>query len=134
MSIDNPNAFVNKVLKDTLGNQTYVSFSNLSPGPHAVFIRDANGCLDTLLLEVPGKFFIPNLVSPNGDFKNDVFEVVSLPDNSEVRIFNRWGDRVFESKNYDNKYDFAGLSDGVYYYDLEFDTGTRFKGWVQVIR
>ncbi len=134
MSIDNPTAFVNKTLNDTLGGQTYVSFTNLSPGPHSVFIRDANGCLDTLILEVPGKFFIPNMVSPNGDFHNDVFEVISLPDNSEVRIFNRWGDRVFESKAYDNKYDFKGLSDGVYYYDLEFDTGTRFKGWVQVIR
>jgi len=35
---------------------------------------------------------------------------------------------------FDNKFDFHGLSDGVYYYDLEFTTGTKFKGWVQVLR
>ncbi len=134
LSVDNPSAFVARPLNDTLGSQTYVSFSNLAPGPHTIFIRDANGCSDTILIVVPGKFFIPNLITPNNDDANDVFEIVSLPDNSELRLFNRWGDRVFESSNYDNKYDFKGLSDGVYYYDLEFTTGTRFKGWVQVLR
>jgi gliding motility-associated-like protein len=90
--------------------------------------------LDTIQIIVPGKFFIPNLVSPNGDMHNDAFEVVSLPDNSDLKIFNRWGDRVYSNSNYDNKFDFHGLSDGVYYYDLQFDTGTKFKGWVQVLR
>jgi gliding motility-associated-like protein len=134
MSIDNPLALVNTKLKDTLNGQTYVAYRNLAPGPHSVYIRDANGCSDTIQVEVPGKFFIPNLISPNKDDHNDYFEVVSLPDNSQLRIFNRWGERVFQADNYDNKYDFVGLSDGIYYYDLEFDTGTRFKGWVQVIR
>lgn len=134
MSIDNPSALVNRTLLDTLGGQKYVAFTNLAPGPHTVYIRDANGCSDTILIQVPGKFFIPNLVTPNADQSNDVFEIVSLPDNSELKLYNRWGDRVFESSNYDNKYDFKGLSDGVYYYDLEFNTGTHFKGWVQVLR
>jgi gliding motility-associated-like protein len=134
MSIDNPLGLVNTVLKDTLGNQTYVSYSNLSSGLHTIFIRDQNGCSDSINVEVPGKFFIPNLVSPNGDTHNDVFEIVSLPDNSELKISNRWGERIYESSNYNNQYNFEGLSDGVYYYDLKFNTGARFKGWVQVLR
>ena len=134
MSIDNPAALVGTTLKDTLGGQTYVSYKNLAPGLHTVFIRDMNGCSDTIHFEVPGKFFIPNLVSPNHDGHNEVFEVISLPDNSILKISNRWGERIYESKNYNNSYDFAGLSDGVYYYDLEFETGARFKGWVQVLR
>ncbi|HVD98594.1 MAG TPA: gliding motility-associated C-terminal domain-containing protein [Cytophagaceae bacterium] len=134
MSLDNDISFAWTTLKDTLNGHSYVSFANLSPGPHTIYVKDLNNCQDTILLQVPGKFFIPNLVTPNGDDHNDVFEVVSLPDNSELKVFNRWGDRVYESSNYDNKYDFKGLSDGVYFYDLEFNTGTRFKGWVQVLR
>jgi gliding motility-associated-like protein len=134
VSIDNGVSFAYVTQKDTLGGSKYMSFGNLAPGPHTVYIIDENGCRDTILIQVPGKFFIPNLVTPNEDDANDVFEVISLPDNSELRLYNRWGDRVFESSNYDNKYDFKGLSDGVYYYDLEFNTGTRFKGWVQVLR
>jgi gliding motility-associated-like protein len=134
LSIDNPAGLVTTALKDTLGGSKYFSFGNLAPGPKTIYIRDANGCLDTIQVIVPGKFFIPNLVSPNGDMHNDAFEVVSLPDNSDLKIFNRWGDRVYSNSNYDNKFDFHGLSDGVYYYDLQFDTGTKFKGWVQVLR
>jgi hypothetical protein len=134
MSVDNTISFVNKTLKDTLNGQKYISFNNLAPGAHTIYVKDANGCSDTIQIIVPGKFFIPNLVSPNGDSHNDAFEVVSLPDNSSLKILNRWGDRVYSTSNYDNKFDFHGLSDGVYYYDLEFDTGTKFKGWVQVLR
>jgi hypothetical protein len=134
MSIDNPSGLLPITLKDTLGGQTYVSFTNLSSGLHSIYIRDKKGCLDSIKIEVPGKFFIPNLVSPNGDTHNDVFEVISLPDNSNLTITNRWGDRVYESSNYNNQYGFDGLSDGIYYYELKFNTGTRFKGWVQVLR
>ena len=134
MSLDNDISFAYVPLKDTINNNTYVAFNNLAPGPHTIYVKDVNGCSDTIYIQVPGKFFIPNLITPNGDNANDYFEVVSLPDNSELRLYNRWGDRVFESSNYDNKYDFKGLADGVYYYDLQFMTGTHFKGWVQVIR
>lgn len=134
MSVDNPSGLLPTTLKDTLGNQTYVSFTSLAPGLHSIFISDQKGCLDSIKVEVPGKFFIPNLVSPNNDTHNDVFEIISLPDNSALSISNRWGERVFESSNYNNSYSFDGLSDGVYYYDLKFNTGARFKGWVQVLR
>jgi hypothetical protein len=36
-----------------------------------------------------GVFFIPNLITPNGDGKNDTFEVSALPANSALKIFNR---------------------------------------------
>ncbi|MCF8248136.1 MAG: gliding motility-associated C-terminal domain-containing protein [Saprospiraceae bacterium] len=46
----------------------------------------------------PEKVLIPNAFSPNGDSKNDSFNIVSL--GSEVilnmRIWNRWGEKVFD--------------------------------------
>jgi gliding motility-associated-like protein len=47
-------------------------------------------------------YFVPNTFSPNGDGSNDVFyprgkglyNIVSL------RIFNRWGEQVFERRNF----------------------------------
>ncbi|MHC5202949.1 T9SS type B sorting domain-containing protein, partial [Myroides sp. LJL119] len=49
-----------------------------------------------------GDVVIYNLVTPNGDGKNDYFEIENLykfPEN-RVEIFNRWGVKVFETDGY----------------------------------
>lgn len=47
--------------------------------------------------------FVPNVFTPNGDGMNDVFQIsgVSNPCNDEVsvKIFNRWGIKVYESED-----------------------------------
>jgi gliding motility-associated-like protein len=43
-------------------------------------------------------YFIPNTFSPNGDGVNDVFLVVYNV--HSLRIFNRWGQLVFEKRNF----------------------------------
>ncbi len=73
---------------------------------------------------------IPNLITPNDDGRNETFEIVNLPSNHKLEIFNRWGQRVFESSDYKN--DWAG-DEGVYYYML--NTGNEIcKGWVQIVK
>jgi len=55
-----------------------------------------------------------------------------------VSIFNRWGDKVWEAKNYDNdKVIWKGqhLPGGTYYYVIELlpESGIkRYSGWVVV--
>ncbi len=52
-------------------------------------------------------FFIPEGFSPNGDAINDLFVIKGLseyPHNS-IKIFNRWGDIVFEAQPYLNTWD-----------------------------
>lgn len=86
------------------------------------------------------EFFIPNIITPNADGENDVFEIKGLSKFSQhkVTIINRWGDHVFESDDYKNNWDADGLIDGTYFYVLEvtLDDGSRktFKGWIQVMR
>jgi gliding motility-associated-like protein len=62
-------------------------------------------------------YFIPNTFSPNGDGVNDVFAPrgVGLARVNGMRIFNRWGEMVFEKMNFvANDRTPAGGWDGTY--------------------
>lgn len=84
--------------------------------------------------------FVSTVVTPNGDGKNDFFYVRGIEKfpNSALFIFNRWGNTVYQSKNYQNNWSANGLSEGTYYYqfDLRNTDGTikTYKGWVMIIR
>jgi gliding motility-associated-like protein len=49
-----------------------------------------------------GNLFVPNTFSPNGDGMNDVFYVrgKGLSTIQSMRVFNRWGQVVFEKRNF----------------------------------
>ncbi|MCP4120316.1 MAG: gliding motility-associated C-terminal domain-containing protein, partial [Bacteroidetes bacterium] len=75
--------------------------------------------------------------SPNGDGLNDCFQITGLQKYPyhQLKIFNRWGNQVYSSKNYQNdwKGDFEGkkLPDGTYFYLL--DVGRKiFSGYMQL--
>ncbi|MBY0433280.1 MAG: gliding motility-associated C-terminal domain-containing protein, partial [Cyclobacteriaceae bacterium] len=84
-----------------------------------------------------GGFVPPNFFSPNGDDVNDYFAMeIKDPNTNEfknilpndnclsrfesVRIFNRWGNLVFESPDRNFKWYAVGESAGVYYYFVKF--------------
>lgn len=70
---------------------------------------------------------IPNVISPNGDGQNDrfVIEFMEYFPGTQLTIFNRWGNVVFDQTNYDryqvenNGWDPEDLSEGVYFYELK---------------
>ncbi|MBP6732999.1 MAG: gliding motility-associated C-terminal domain-containing protein, partial [Chitinophagales bacterium] len=72
---------------------------------------DAYGCHDTTFVSIllnPPVLFIPNVFTPNGDGANDFFEVFgNLPSlrYMEVKVFDRWGEKVFESNDHHFKWD-----------------------------
>lgn len=83
--------------------------------------------------------YIVNAFSPNGDGKNDYFVVRGIEryPGSSLFVYNRWGGMVYQSKEYDNRWNGAGLSAGTYYYMLEIKQlqGKKlYKGWVVIIR
>lgn len=69
-------------------------------------------------VEGEGLFILSNVLTPNGDGYNDmlVFKTNEELINLELTIVNRWGDRLYESKYYNNNWDGKGLSGGTYYY------------------
>ena len=122
------NTVFNRVTTDT------ILLNGLSKGTHTIYVVDTNGCSGTFDITIHVEFFIPNLITPNKDGKNDRFEIMALPAGSELLIVNRWGNRVYLSSNYDNSWDADEDSDGVYYYELKLPNGDKHKGWVEVTR
>lgn len=81
--------------------------------------------LDSVTVEVVHcKVSVSNVFTPNNDSYNDYVEIVG-EDIAEVHfvIFNRWGVKVFETQNPEDKWDgkFQGkeAAAGVYFYTLE---------------
>ena len=84
-------------------------------------------------------FFLSNVITPNGDGKNDAFVINGLGKfaSNELIIFNRYGDHVFQKKGYQNDWAGEGLVAGTYFYILSVvdinGNPTEFKGWIQLI-
>ena len=89
----------------------------------------------------------PNAITPNGDGSNDFFMIPQIelnPDaypDSEMIIFNRWGDEVFSASPYLNDWDGNNNSgnpipEGTYYYVLRLDTseGELIRGDITIVR
>jgi gliding motility-associated-like protein len=77
---------------------------------------------------------LPEGITPNGDGFNDRLHFVVIDEStcpfnyaqSELIIYNRWGDRVFEASPYDNNWDGDNLPHGVYYYVLKVHLQQEF--------
>ncbi|WP_010603301.1 T9SS type B sorting domain-containing protein, partial [Pedobacter agri] len=86
-------------------------------------------------------FKIPNVITPDGDGKNDTFRIQGLsayPENSMV-IFNRWGNEVFHSDGaYQNNWTGEGLNAGTYYYLLKIKDSNgnwhAHKGFITLLK
>jgi hypothetical protein len=85
------------------------SSSNLLPlteGIYTLTAIDTNGCIisDALFIQLyPGKVFIPNVFNPESKAPNNHFYVVddgAIASIAYLRVFDRWGDLVFENRNF----------------------------------
>ncbi len=76
--------------------------------------------------------FAPSIITPNGDGHNDAFVIPCLSgsdNNSEVKIFNQYGDEVYGASPYENDwegtYQGSDLPSGTYFYVINFGNGTK---------
>lgn len=121
---------------------------------YQVVITDQDNCTatDNVTINVLKKrpVYIPTAFSPDGDGKNDFFTLYSGPAAKiikSLRIFDRWGDLLFEGKNLDFNADEQGwdgmvngkvLPPGVFAYfaEVEFVDGLTlvYEGDVTIVR
>ncbi len=101
---------------------------------HALITDLGTGCIVrdsvVILIKEPAPVFVPNVFTPNGDGINDVLYVYGNDVLSfEIRVFNRWGEKVFGSNSFFDGWDgsFKGsyVKNGVYQYRIE---GTYLSG------
>lgn len=116
------------------------------------YVISPDGCKDTLcqdiLIQEEIIFYVPNVFTPDGDPHNQTFKPVVTSGidmyNYHLTIFNRWGETVFESFNYDfgwdGTYGSQGLvEDGVYIWQIQFgekysDKRQTHRGHVTVLK
>jgi gliding motility-associated-like protein len=102
---------------------------------YLVSVIDSNSCSDSASIRVivlceGATIFFPNAFSPNGDGSNDVFypRGNGLDRVKSIRLFNRWGEVVYERKDFpvnnaaygwDGKYNGKVPQGGIYIYQAE---------------
>ncbi|MEO7991733.1 MAG: PKD domain-containing protein [Chryseolinea sp.] len=83
---------------------------------------------------VPEYLFIPNVITPNSDTKNDLFEIQYNGDKKyNLEIYDRWGRTIFSSQSVVNVWSAEGNDSGIYFYQLKLGEQI-YKGWLQVIK
>lgn len=119
--LDDPNIFT--PLAKPLYTTTYV-----------LTLTDSNFCVSQDSMVISVGVPIPNAITPNGDDANDFFiinKIDSLPNNT-LKIYNRYGNIVFEESPYTNSWKGQSngggdLPDGIYYYTLDFGDGREAR-------
>jgi gliding motility-associated-like protein len=117
-------------------------------------VQDLEGCKATesirFFIEKQQNIFAPNMFSPNGDGKNEVFTIftdASVVHINTLKIFNRWGNLLFESfdftsgdesKGWNGSFNNTLLPSDIYIFfvELEYQNGKKevIKGDVMLMR
>jgi len=118
---------------------SYTSPSTQGTYTVGVYVNDSCGYTDAdykiITVLPPCELVIPNVITPNGDNANDVFVIKNLEfhPNTTLIIFDRWGRKVYDTPNYDNKWKAEGLSDGTFFYTLAVqDDDKKYSGFITV--
>ena len=112
---------------DSIGNNSILSV--YQAGEYYVYVEDQNGCSDISNVvnvnEVPRtELYVPNSFTPNADMHNELFVVYGENIKTySMKIFDRWGDLLFESEDIQKHWDgyFMGekVEQGKYLYHIE---------------
>ena len=100
------------------------TFPNEAPGEYNVclLVTSADGCTDlscgTVVINDQFNIFVPNCFTPNADGRNELFKPSirgeSLIQTYEFKIFNRWGDVLFETNDINEGW-YGEVDAGEYY-------------------
>ena len=141
------------------GTHTYTTWGDFNVTLH---VESTSGCASeiTHTVVIEQDLIFPNVITPNGDGINDVFAIENLNTNineedpdgyrtNRLLIHDRWGNKVYDAKNYDTYakdgtiypgekiFDGSNLSDGVYYYTFYYKGKAKtisFNGSLTILR
>ncbi|MBL7952590.1 MAG: gliding motility-associated C-terminal domain-containing protein [Flavobacteriales bacterium] len=119
-----------------VGSITYVPMQ--VGGTYSVTATDACGRTATAqsVVNIDCEIIVPNVFTPNGDGQNDRFFIEGIVSTENtVKVFNRWGQVVFEAKNYRNTWNATDVPDGTYFYEVLTARATEaLTGHVTILR
>lgn len=130
------------------GFSTSIAPQVSAPGVYTVQVTEPNsGCTDEASVVIAGnstpsvdlgEVLLPNVISPNGDGKNDVWKpyAISEPDKDITALFdvftfviyNRWGQRVTNTAGDSQRtWDARDVPAGTYFYTVAYKADCGFK-------
>ncbi|MDX2045348.1 MAG: gliding motility-associated C-terminal domain-containing protein [Chitinophagaceae bacterium] len=143
---------VNGILYEWNGGNSDSVIKVVQPGSYNIVAYDTNGCRRPFVVNVRYQdcdkctIYMPNAFTPNNDGLNDILRGsanCSIDDYS-FQIYNRWGQKVFESNTiingWDGTHNNKPLPGGAYIYVVRFKNSSfeakykLLKGYVNLIR
>lgn len=129
-------------------NSTDSTIYVLQSGHYVVTVTDLAGCTAVAESDINAEFIIPTLITPNGDRKNDKFEIKGIEAYSKIKIeiFNRWGNKLFTyegsgidycnpDKQWDGTYNGKDLPMGSYLFIVNLNNGKdAITGAISILR
>ncbi len=125
-----------------IGTETIHTYPNISNNYTVTLVAESNkGCRDTTHSTVyiydVTTFYAPTAFSPDGDGINDVWKVVGSGidmDNVTLRVYDRWGEVIFESNDITSGWDGTIKNNkpapvGIYYWVIVYNDlqGIQFE-------
>ncbi len=104
------------------------------PGEYEIVLTASNDRCGTTIsqrvkVEDPGN--PPNVLTPNGDGKNEFFK---LPNPGwKLEVYDRWGKHVYTDAAYQNDWG-NDVQGGVYFYRITSPLGASCKGWLHILK
>ena len=106
-------------------------------------VTNENGCSDTASIKiiVTESIIIPDAITPNNDGYNDIWRIDLIEEfpQSVVEVYNRWGQLVFRSVGYAEKFNGThngkDLPVGTYYYVIDLGADMpKYTGPITIMR
>jgi len=112
---------------------------------HVKLVGTREFCVSEKTIDVPIFLIkVPNVITPGLAGNNDEFIIQygaqpgSTPADYGVKVqlivYNRWGNQVYASKDYQNDWSGEGLASGIYYYEVTIEGQDTCKDWLQIMK
>lgn len=122
---------------DGINWQNSNTFSPLQSGSYTAYIKNKDSECGASQKDFV-IFFIPNVITPNGDGINDSWNVSGFDNypQAQIQIFDRYGKMLVNQKINDNKFSWNGtylgrkLASSTYWYIIKLNESTKLSGWI----
>ncbi|MGV0921646.1 T9SS type B sorting domain-containing protein [Empedobacter falsenii] len=124
-----------KMSLDGINYTSNFSFT-LEQGEHTFYFKSSNDCIEVRKIYLYKD--LPSIMTPNGDGKNDIWDLSYIKDLLSVKVFNRYGRTVFEATKdnqpikWDGKYQLRHLPTDTYWYIIDLENGEKIQGSILI--
>ncbi|MBO2009860.1 gliding motility-associated C-terminal domain-containing protein [Hymenobacter negativus] len=120
-----------------------IDLANSTAGTYTITYNSGGQCAASatasVLIKSDALPTFPNIITPNGDKVNDELKPkVADVTNYHIRVFSRWGRKVYDGTDPNAGWTATDSGAGMYYYQVEYnDCAGRhqlYKGWLEVVK